>query len=209
MRLKAVIFDIDGVLLNSIKSNAVFFERVFKHLGIRYSQKEYIDRNFWTMWNIIKYFTKEKSNSKIHKIWDFARKFPYPHNKVTIPKDAKIALKSLSKKYKLGVVTARQKLGVGPVLKRYGYDKFISTKVAFEDYKNPKPHPEPLLIALKKMKVKANEAIYVGDMESDVLCATAAGVKSVLYRNRYSNAKHTPDYEVRSFKQLLKIINAE
>lgn len=175
--------------------------------NIKYSQRAYIKLNHLTMWDIIKHFSKERSYSKILKMWKFAKKFPYPYKYVSVPKGALKTVALLSKKYKLAIVTARVKSGTASVLKRYGYEKYIKTIVTFEDCKQPKPHPESLLIALKKLKVKHNEAYYVGDMESDILCAKAAGVKSVLFRNFYSNDQSTPDYEVKSFAELLKALN--
>lgn len=207
--IKAIIFDIDGVLIDSVKANAIFFERLFKALGIKYTQKEYLKFHHKTMWDVIKHFSGVQSKAKISEMFEFAKKFPNTHDYIKVPKDAVKILSTLSKKYKIGVVTARVKIGVDPVLKRFGYDKkIISTRVAFEDYKNPKPHPEPLLVAMKRMKLKPREVIYVGDMESDILCAQAAGTKSILYKNSYSRVgKSKPDYIVKSFKELLAIFS--
>ncbi len=208
-KIKAVIFDVDGVLIDSVKANSIFFARIFKTLRIRYSAKEYIKRNHMPMWDIIKHFSGEKSDVKIRQMLQFAKKIPYPHKFVKVQKDSASTLNALSKKYQLAVVTARVKKSTSPVLKRYGFNKFIKTKVSFEDYSHPKPHPEPLLIALKKLRIKPHEAIYVGDMESDILCAKAAKVYSILYKNHYSKLnKAKPDYIVTSFKQLSELFNA-
>lgn len=209
MAIKAVIFDIDGVLIDSIKANAIFFENLFKNIaGAKYSRKEYIKRNYMTMWDIIKYFTKERSDQRIREIWKLALKSRYTHEHIKLPKDGVAVLRTLSRNYKLAVVTARQTAGVRPILRRYGYIKYIKTMVSFKDYKHPKPHPEPLLVALKKLKVKAKEAVYVGDMESDILCAKSAGVRSILYKRPYSILKKSkPDYTVKSFKQLSALVN--
>ena len=202
-KLKAVIFDIDGVLIDSVKANAVFFERIFKQIGVKYSKAEYIRLNHMTMWQIIEHFTGETSERKIRKIWEFAKQFPYPYELVKVPKDSIRTVAWLSRKFKLAVVTARVKKGVKPVLQRYGYGAYFKTAICFEDYKNPKPDPEPLLKALKKLKIKPSEAVYVGDMPSDVQCAHAAGVKSIFFSSR-KNKK--ADYNVKSFKQLRELL---
>lgn len=208
MGLKAVLFDIDGVLIDSVKANAVFFERLFKQIGdIRYSKRAYTKVNYMTMYDIIKHFSKDKSDAEVRKIWLYAKKLRYPFGLIKIPKDAVHIVGLLSKDYKLAVVTGRIRTSADRVLKLYGYNKYIKKKVSYEDYKRAKPHPESLLIALRKLKIKPSEAVYMGDMETDVVCAKAAGVKSILYKNYYSEIKRSkPDYTVTSFKQLYSLL---
>ena len=107
-------------------------------------------------------------------------------------------MRKLSKKYQLAVVTARVKKGVKPVLEKYGYGGIFKTLVAFEDYKHPKPDPESLLVALKELRVKPAEAVYVGDMPSDV------DVTSINI-SRDTNLK--ADFNVRTFAQLENTVN--
>jgi len=208
-RLKAVIFDIDGVLIDSINANANFFLEVFKSHNISFKKKDYIHVNHMTMWDVIKHFSGFKSKARIKIIWQFAKKSQYPLHLVSSPKNALKVLSQLAKKYQLGLVTSRTKSGTSLVLKHFGYSKFFKTQICFEDIKNPKPHPEPLLKALKKMKIRASEAVYVGDMQSDISCAKAAGVYSILYKNNYSKVNSDkPDYTIKNFKQLLTTLNA-
>jgi beta-phosphoglucomutase-like phosphatase (HAD superfamily) len=55
----------------------------------------------------------------------------------------------------------------------------FDTIITFEDYANPKPHPEPLQVALRKLTLKADQAIYIGDSKTDVEAAKAAGMQSI------------------------------
>ncbi|OGE81072.1 MAG: hypothetical protein A3H72_03275 [Candidatus Doudnabacteria bacterium RIFCSPLOWO2_02_FULL_48_8] len=70
MKLKAVIFDIDGVLIDSVYANAVFFERFFRKYApdVKYSKSQYIERNHMTMWDIIKHFTKAESDDEVRRL---------------------------------------------------------------------------------------------------------------------------------------------
>jgi pyrophosphatase PpaX len=42
-----------------------------------------------------------------------------------------------------------------------------------------KPSPEPLLLALQRLGVRATDAVYIGDAVVDVLAAKAAGMTSI------------------------------
>ena len=50
-----------------------------------------------------------------------------------------------------------------------------------------KPHPEPALYACQRLGEAAEQALFVGDSETDVLCARAAGCDIVLYRHGYNH----------------------
>lgn len=50
-----------------------------------------------------------------------------------------------------------------------------------------KPHPEPALYACQRLGEAAGQALFVGDSETDVLCARAAGCDIVLYRHGYNH----------------------
>jgi pyrophosphatase PpaX len=51
--------------------------------------------------------------------------------------------------------------------------------VALEDTERHKPHPDPLLEAIRRLDVTADNVVYVGDAVWDVLASKAAGVSSV------------------------------
>lgn len=52
-----------------------------------------------------------------------------------------------------------------------------------------KPDPEPALYACEHIGMAPEQALFVGDSETDVLCARAAGCGIVLYRHGYNHGK--------------------
>ena len=56
-----------------------------------------------------------------------------------------------------------------------------------------KPHPEPALYACERLDKPPGRVLFVGDSETDVLCARAAGCDVVLYRHGYNHGKD-PDH---------------
>lgn len=59
------------------------------------------------------------------------------------------------------------------------YD-YSACLVCGDDAPNPKPSPEPLLMACDALKVAPEHCVYVGDAERDVMAGNAAGMKTVV-----------------------------
>jgi len=62
------------------------------------------------------------------------------------------------------------------LVKQLGIDSYLSDVLGPEDVPQPKPAPDMLLAALKRLDVDASNALYVGDMTVDIETARAAGV---------------------------------
>lgn len=78
---------------------------------------------------------------------------------------------------RVGVVSNR-KFAIAAVEKS-GLAHLFDTVVGLEDVSNPKPDPESLLLALERLGVAAEQAIYVGDTDIDMQTALAANVFGV------------------------------
>lgn len=204
MKIKAVIFDIDGVLIDSFRSNFKFVKRFLTEAGYKApTEKQYRKGFHLTLDQVIRVFAGVDDAKEIKRIVRIAFKVYTISEKVKLPEDSVFIIKKLSKSYKLGLVTGRIKLGVDEYLDLSKTRKYFKTAVHFSHYKNSKPHPEPLLIAAKRLKVKPSEAVYIGDALTDIQAAKAAGMKVILFSKK--NLKGA-DYKTNSFKALPGII---
>ena len=88
------------------------------------------------------------------------------------------ALKKL-KKYKLAVFTGRNKFEAEFVLKRFKILSYFDELLTVENVANKKPAPEGLLKITSKLKIKPEEAVYVGDSVDDVRCAKSAKINFI------------------------------
>lgn len=180
--IKAVLFDIDGVLLDSFSANTKFFQDLLVDSGYRKPSRQDNAKIFHTdMLNTIRILTKEKSEEKIMEIWKKGHKFKYPKDLLKIPSGSQDVIRKLRSDYKLGIVTNRIKRGVDVFFEVSKMKKYFDTVVMYENTKKHKPEPEPLLLAAKRLKIKPEMIVYVGDMKSDMLAAKAAGMKFILY----------------------------
>lgn len=82
-----------------------------------------------------------------------------------------------SEHFPLALVTSRRRTDTEPFLSSSGLAGFFDVVIAREDTELPKPAADPLLAALRAAGRDARYCLYVGDTDSDRLCARAAQVR--------------------------------
>ena len=187
--LKAVVFDVDGVIVDSKEANAEFYAVLLEEAGYKRPPRNVIDRYFHLpMWQTIEKLIGSNDKAEIQRTWDMAHKHSfYPDHLLVFPDELEGNLASLHKHFRLAIVTGRIKQGVEVLYSARKIKKYFDAVVTYEDYTYPKPHPEPLQVALKKLDVRPNEAVYIGDSHVDVEAATTAGVWSIHLSPRTHN----------------------
>ena len=89
----------------------------------------------------------------------------------------------------LGLVTGRPRVEAAFTLDRFGWTDRFDVVIAMEDAAGRgKPDPFPLRLALDRMGVAAADAAYVGDSVDDMACARAAGCLAVGFVPPYLDA---------------------
>jgi|SRR3989344_3110786 len=182
--IKAVLFDVDGVLIDSFEANFRYFSDLMQKFGYDSPKREQFPALFHrTTWDIIKILTESQDEEELEKIFKAAKNIevPYCTELLTIPEYLKETLEKLSKTYDLGIVSGRlsEHVFLAPQLKRL--KNIFKISVGYEDTDNHKPHPDPLILAAQKLGVSPGECVYIGDVENDILAAKAAGMKSIIY----------------------------
>lgn len=205
--LKAVLFDVDGVLIDSKKSNVFFFKRLLREAGYdEPSEKAIAGCAHMSLRQTIASLIGISDEAEISRIQELVK-----HDKlrgtdaslIEFPHRLEEILEQLHAKYKLGIVTNRMRIGVDDIFSLRQIEHLFDVVVTVEDYENPKPHPEPLLVALKKLGITADQAIYIGDTHADVEAATAAQMKCI----HVAMSKHRDATAgVREFNELIGAI---
>jgi pyrophosphatase PpaX len=77
-----------------------------------------------------------------------------------------------------GIVTSKSRLFAVRGLKLCGLSDLMDTAVFLEDTVLHKPNPEPLCLALERLRVFPQEAVYVGDSRHDIRAGRAAGMRT-------------------------------
>ncbi|MEX2028215.1 MAG: HAD-IA family hydrolase [Candidatus Curtissbacteria bacterium] len=204
--IKTIIFDVDGVLLDSKQANITFYKNLLGKFGYKVSDNQIAPLLNLTMVDAIKTLTKETQLEKIDTIYQEAKKFPYPKKLLKLAPYGKETVALLSESYKLAIVTSRIKKGLETFFKFSKLKNYFDVAISFEDFKNPKPNPEPILIALTRLGLKSEEAIYIGDAQTDLESARRAGVAFINYRGLTPKVEGAK-YAISDFKDLPQVIS--
>jgi len=183
-RCKAVIYDCDGVLFNSLEANCSFYEAVLNHMGVSLDRGDAdVMRIIHTYANrdVLQHFFPETDR------WEKSLRFVGTINYLNLIPLMEMesglleTLEHLKGKLHLAICTNRSS-SMDAVLEGFNLTQYFSYVMTAAKASFPKPHPDPLLRILAHYGIKAEEALFVGDSVVDSLAAAAAGVPFVAYR---------------------------
>jgi len=104
-----------------------------------------------------------------------------------------------------GLVTRNSQKSADMVLTRLGLR--FNAVVTREDAP-PKPAPDPVWLACRRMGLPPSAVLFVGDFEFDMLAGRRAGVRTVLLRNHAQASSNHADYTVDSLGELRGLLEA-
>ena len=202
---KAVIFDCDGVMFDTVKANTAYYNRVLRYFG----QPEMTPVQF----NFIQMHTVGESisflfgnNESIQAAQAYRNRMGYEpfYDLMEIEPDLKPLLKKIGSRFKTAIATNRSDT-IGRVLEVHELDGYFDLVISSLDVPRPKPHPDPLLKVTDYFNIGPHQAIYIGDSALDQQAAQAAGMPLVAYRNR----SLTADAHIDRLNELEALLDSE
>ncbi len=186
--LRAVLFDFDGVIVDSEPVHYMTFMQLLKPLGISVSMRRWYREFAGTgSKNIFTVLLGEVGIRDATVIDDYVkrRKKLYSElikkGKVKVKRGIKEFLTMLKKrKIKTAVVSGGHKENILLALSVAGLDRYFDIVIGSGDYEKRKPSPDAFLAAMKKLGVKANECLAFEDSISGFTAAKRAGIKVIL-----------------------------
>ena len=175
-KLKAVFFDLDGVLVDTFDAWHAAINKELKKNGYKEQSKEEHRKKCWGR-------PLEEGMQKLFKghdmkaiSEDIKREIEKNVDKVALMPHAKELLRTIQKKHKIALITNNYRPIVKKMLAHHKLDSYFDEIITIEDVQNPKPYPDALLKALEKFKLEPPEAIYIGDTPHDFKAAKAARI---------------------------------
>ncbi len=204
--IKAVLFDIDGVLMDSFDANLAYYQKILLKLGKKeiLTAEEFRTAFHLRFTEMMERLLKGTDPREVEHQMDRAREVHYPIELLKEMPGVQPVLELLKKKYALGVVSNRRQAGIDRYFEFAKTREYFTTVIGCEDVANPKPHPEPLLLAAKRLDVSPTECAYVGDAHTDIEAGLAAGMKTVLFGDAEHKGAHA---RARSFAEIPSILS--
>jgi HAD superfamily hydrolase (TIGR01509 family) len=187
--LNAVIFDMDGTIVNTEPLHARAAVIVLNDLGIKIDLEACLDQ-FYGMTDtaVLKMTCPTLSDHEIdlavaekniHLI-NLFKKLTNKEKEQYITPGLFEFLNYLKKESKqLAVISASEDIIVTETLKCFAIDRYIDLQMGRQQTNLTKPHPEPYLEGMKRLKTEASKTLIFEDSPTGLASAVASGAKVI------------------------------
>ncbi|MFW5787067.1 MAG: HAD family hydrolase [Bacillota bacterium] len=211
--IEAVIFDMDGVIIDSEPLHYEVNQEIFEELKINIDKKEYsryIGVSNTEMWkDIIKRY---KLNYSLKELVEIQKQKNLQHLKQgklnTVPGVNKLIKNLHNRNIKLALASSSPPELIETALKLFNLGKYFSVIESGENVKNGKPEPDIFLKTASLLNINKNNIIIIEDSHNGVLAANKAGIKCVGFKNENSGNQDLSkaDFIIDNFDQFRNIL---
>ena len=220
LKVGAVIFDLDGTLIDSIDIYFAIVEKALERLNLPAVSRSQIlaaaeSEEF--KWELI--LPKDILNRKekiIDEAWTVINEIApqmFADNLDLIQGAERIVENMASNGLKIGLVTSTQRkyleIKMQP-LKDAGVDQLFEAVITTDDVEKRKPDPDPLVTCAQQLDMKPESCVYVGDTTTDIKAGKAAGMRTVGVLTGFDDyeslSRENPDAIIDSVQMLGSVI---
>ena len=201
MKYKAILFDFDGTLADTLPVCFYSFQMIFSKFDNRVMSNEEIISMFGPsevgiIQNNLQ--NKDQLNEAIEEYYHF---YEREHNNlVRVNQDIIDLIRIVQQKgILIGIVTGKGRRSYEISVNKLFPVGIFNISITGDDVVDPKPHPEGIIKAMNILNCSPHEILFVGDSNADIEAGTRANVKTVgvnwLENSHGSKFLIKPDYE--------------
>jgi beta-phosphoglucomutase family hydrolase len=208
--LKAVIFDMDGVIIDSEPIHFKVEKRLFEDLGLAISDDEhhsFVGTTSRWMWSYIK--DKYNLDQSIEELVQMEATSYIDHlssqkDEKPIPGVVDLIQELHGNNVRLAVASSASVRNIDIVLKMFNLEKLFEARVSGDEVRNGKPAPDVFLHCAKISGLRPCECIVIEDSKNGAEAAKAAGMMCIGFKNPNSGEQDlsATDIVIHSFSEL-------
>ena len=213
--IKGLIFDMDGVVLDSEPIHGKVVEQIFIKYEIDISKEEheaFIGGTSYAMWSALAdqfnlSVTPEQLLAEDQE--KYLEKLSSMNSLQPIEGVQQLMELATLEELTIGLASSATRANVDLVLKKLGLNDMISISVSGDEVNHSKPHPEIFNTAARKIDIHAAHVLVIEDSENGVEAAKKAGMRCIGYVNSNSGNQnlHSADWLINDIHQAITIIN--
>jgi phosphoglycolate phosphatase len=210
--IDALLFDLDGTLIDSKRDLAQSVQFLQKQYGRAVSSEKQVgafigDGVVKLVQRALPDLPERQLDEAVTMFKRFYREHCLDHTRLY--PGVLLTLKHFRRK-KMAVVTNKPVRISGHLLEELGISAFFEVLIGGDSLPRKKPHPEPVLNALKTMRLQnPKRAVMVGDGPNDIHAGRAAGTYTCGVRSNigdFVNLRNSrPDFTIAHIKELMRI----
>lgn len=203
--IKAIIFDVDGVLLDSVDFHFESWESVFKGENIPFDYDQYLTKvngvpRKQGILNMIPDIQDEHVETLMQTKQSHFEDLLHSKDMHPLP-EVKETLEKLQKQYRLGAASSSK--NAKTLLQKTGLSDFFEVIITGNDFSKSKPDPELFLLAAEKMNIDPKTTAVVEDAAIGLKAAKAAGMLPIgLSSSHDASLEQETSYIVSTVREL-------
>ncbi len=209
--IKAVLFDLDGTLLDTKPFIVASFHHVCSLHGLDVITEEMIQSlGGASLHDTYRHYHPDHDLEMLCQAHcEFQDGNPemirlFPESLAALSNLTELGLRS-------GVITSRHS-NARVLMEATRILEYFSVVVTCDDIKYPKPHPESMLLALDQLGLGPDEVVFVGDMEADILLGRNTGVRTIGVSCGFSSTEEmrrfNPDHAIETLDEIAALVRS-
>jgi HAD superfamily hydrolase (TIGR01509 family) len=209
--LTAVIFDMDGVIVNSEPHHERAFREVIQELGYEglggLHFPDYVGRSDFELW--VDFIARNNPSQTLEDLLARKRERVIQVLNAARPifKGLPALVEKLAARFPLAIASGSEHAVIQAVLALEGLHRFFPVVVSASDVKRGKPAPDVFLHAAELLKVHPRNCVVIEDSKPGVTAGLAAGMKVIAITNTHSaDELRTATHVVNSYEAIERLL---
>ena len=180
--IQAILFDVDGTLVDSLEKIIAGLSDGFEHAnGTRPSREYLLSLIGRSLREQMQLAAPNADASRIEKLEAYTIRRYDAHCELERPFAPALDVLQLAHQsgLKTALVTSKNSVELEAFLNRFTHAEYVTTTVSASDVAHPKPAPDSAILACEKVSIDPSQAVMIGDSLWDLRCAKSAGVKFI------------------------------